>query len=146
MKKITREDVQCGPRKNKKQTSTQCPLGNKLLFFWGGGVHSGCTIKSLFGVYSFIGVFLLLSVTLQLNSQKILPSATFWISRGRSGCLPFSPPILTVIYIAHRVHPNCWAFILRIISNMANSGSSVFGLSTCRNKSLVIFHLRPRPQ
>ena len=58
------------------------------------GKSSLCIIFFFFGHHFYF----------QLNPQEVLPSATFWTSRGHR-CLPF-PPVRAFVFIAYRVqHP-----------------------------------------
>ena len=43
-----------------------------------------------------------IAFTLQLNSQEVVASATFWKSRGH--CLPLFPPVLAFVFIVHWAH------------------------------------------
>ena len=55
----------------------------------------------------------------QLNSWEILPSMTFWTSRGHR-CLPSPPPVRFFIFIAHRVQDSKFSFFFVFLGLSSN--------------------------
>ena len=54
-------------------------------------------IRTTFSTFVFL-LFYIITWTLQLNSQEVLPAATFWTSRGHS-CRSFSLPLFLASFL-----------------------------------------------
>ena len=76
-------------------------------------------------------LFFFVSLLLSSSSRKrFLRSTTFRTNRGHR-CLPFSPPVLAYIFIAHRVqHSHFSVFMLVDLHRI--SQTHALALSTCR--------------
>ena len=97
-----------------------------------------CISKVIPAIFFSFFLFLVIAFTLQLNSYEVLPSATFWTSRGHR-FLPFSPPVLACIFSAHRVRHSHFSIGCgrRVASNFTNSRFRAFRLSICEKYSVV---------